>query len=117
MATQRNREPEPEGRHVGAYEAKTHLSSLLDDVERGEVIIITRRGVPIARLTPIVEDPLQRTRRVVARLKELQQEYNIQPASTEEIVGWIREGRDQRGDQILNAVAGYRRGGADAERS
>ena len=38
-------------REVGAFEAKTHLSALLDEVARGETIIITRRGRPVARLT------------------------------------------------------------------
>lgn len=37
---------------VGAYEAKTHLSQLLDDVAAGESITITRHGVPVARLVP-----------------------------------------------------------------
>ncbi len=36
---------------VGAFEAKTKLSELLDRVEHGEEIIITRRGKPVARLT------------------------------------------------------------------
>jgi prevent-host-death family protein len=35
---------------IGVYEAKTHLSSLLDKVEQGEEIVITRHGKPIARL-------------------------------------------------------------------
>jgi prevent-host-death family protein len=39
-------------RHVGSYEAKTHLAHLLEEVERGEVIVITRHGHPIARLVP-----------------------------------------------------------------
>ena len=39
-------------RKVGAFEAKTKLSELLDRVERGEEIIITRRGKPVARLVP-----------------------------------------------------------------
>lgn len=44
---------------VGAHEAKTHLSALLDRVERGEPIIITRHGKPIARLIPERQpDPL-----------------------------------------------------------
>jgi prevent-host-death family protein len=38
---------------VGAYEAKTHLSALLAQVERGETVTITRHGRPIARLIPI----------------------------------------------------------------
>jgi prevent-host-death family protein len=39
-------------REVQASEAKTHLPQLLDDVERGETIVITRHGRPIARLMP-----------------------------------------------------------------
>lgn len=37
---------------VGAYEAKTHLPALLDSIERGEKVIITRRGQPVAILMP-----------------------------------------------------------------
>lgn len=37
---------------VGAYDAKARLSHLLDRVERGEEIVITRHGRPIARLIP-----------------------------------------------------------------
>lgn len=38
---------------VGAYEAKTRLSALLDDVERGETVTITKHGRAVARLIPI----------------------------------------------------------------
>jgi prevent-host-death family protein len=41
-------------REVGAFEAKTKLGQLLDQVEHGEEIIITRRGRPVARLGPAV---------------------------------------------------------------
>ena len=37
---------------VGAFDAKTHLSSLLDKVEAGEEVLITRHGKPVARLVP-----------------------------------------------------------------
>lgn len=37
---------------VGAYEAKTHLPQLLDRVEGGETITITRHGKPVAKLVP-----------------------------------------------------------------
>lgn len=40
-------------KRVGAFEAKTHLSELLEDAERGEEIVITRRGQPVARLMPL----------------------------------------------------------------
>jgi prevent-host-death family protein len=39
-------------REVGAFEAKNTLGSLLDLVEKGEEIVITRRGKPVARLVP-----------------------------------------------------------------
>ena len=38
---------------VGAFEAKTKLAELLDKVELGDVVTITRRGKPVARLMPI----------------------------------------------------------------
>jgi prevent-host-death family protein len=37
---------------VGAFEAKTHFAQLLQRVERGEEIVITRRGKEVARLVP-----------------------------------------------------------------
>ena len=39
-------------REVGMFEAKTHLSALVDEVARGETILSTRRGRAVARLTP-----------------------------------------------------------------
>ena len=41
------------GNLVGAYDAKTHFSELLEWVATGEEITITRHGVPVARLVPI----------------------------------------------------------------
>ena len=37
---------------IGAFEAKNTLGSLLDRVEHGEEILITRHGKPVARLVP-----------------------------------------------------------------
>lgn len=37
---------------VGAYDAKTHLSKLLERTERGERLVITRHGRPVAQLIP-----------------------------------------------------------------
>jgi len=39
-------------KEVGSYEAKTHLAELLAAAEEGETLIITRRGKPIAKITP-----------------------------------------------------------------
>ena len=41
---------------IGAFEAKTHLSSLLERVSRGEEIVITKHGRPVARLVPVNQD-------------------------------------------------------------
>jgi len=44
------------GNTVGAYEAKTHLSELLEKVEAGEEITITKHGAPVARLVPVKKE-------------------------------------------------------------
>jgi prevent-host-death family protein len=47
---------------VGAYEAKTHLPRLLDEVERGGTVTITKHGREIAKLVPSTRrasDPAQ----------------------------------------------------------
>lgn len=45
---------------VNVHEAKTHLSRLLERVERGQEIVIARAGKPVARLVPIEERPPRR---------------------------------------------------------
>lgn len=54
---------------VGILEAKTHLSSLLEAVERGEEIVITRHGRAVARLVPVGATGRDRMQDTVARLK------------------------------------------------
>lgn len=54
-------------KEVAVYDAKSRLSELLAEVERGEQITITRRGVPVARLVPATAvrkaaEPSQRQR-------------------------------------------------------
>jgi prevent-host-death family protein len=56
---------------IGAFEAKTHLSELLERVERGEVVTITRRGRPVARLVPIDSGTRARAAQAVAKLRVL----------------------------------------------
>ena len=41
-----------EGKTIGAFDAKTRLSELLDRVDRGAVYVITKRGRPVAELRP-----------------------------------------------------------------
>jgi len=42
-------------KQVSLYEAKTHLSKLVDEAAAGEVILIAKNGKPMARLSPIAE--------------------------------------------------------------
>ena len=42
-------------KEIGVFDAKTRLSDLLQQVANGEEFIITRRGVPVARLCPCAE--------------------------------------------------------------
>jgi prevent-host-death family protein len=56
---------------IGAFEAKTHLSELLDRVESGEELVIARRGRPVARLVPIADANQQRAAEAVKRLLTL----------------------------------------------
>jgi prevent-host-death family protein len=58
-------------RTVGTFEAKNHLSELLDAVERGEEIEITRRGKPVARIVGIDSNSEHnRKREALERLRE-----------------------------------------------
>jgi prevent-host-death family protein len=76
---------------VGAYEAKTHLSELLDRVQRGERIVITRHGVPVAILQPPMASGTMDAASAAEALRRFRAAHR---ASPDEIVEWIAEGRD-----------------------
>jgi prevent-host-death family protein len=54
---------------VTAYEAKTHLSRLLRAAERGETVIITRHGKPVAQLGPVEGRRRDDIAEVIERMK------------------------------------------------
>ena len=58
-------------REVQASEAKAHLPQLLDEVERGETIVITRHGRPIARSVPDAERRQEEIDRAIASIEGL----------------------------------------------
>jgi prevent-host-death family protein len=78
-------------REVGTFEAKTHLSALLDEVARGETIIITKRGRAVARLTPPEAPNRGAAVSAAGTLRSLRK--RIGWASTEEILQMRDEGR------------------------
>ena len=55
-------------RKIGAYELKTHLSEVLDDVEHGQTVVVTRHGRPIARISPDAADQRQQVNQAVQSL-------------------------------------------------
>jgi prevent-host-death family protein len=55
-------------RKIGAYELKTHLSEVLDAVEHGQTVVVTRHGKPIARISPDAADRKQQTSRAIRGL-------------------------------------------------
>jgi prevent-host-death family protein len=75
---------------VGAYKAKTHLSSLLDKVEQGEEIVITRHGRPVALLTPANAARKGELGDIIARFREAREGVTLGGLSIKDL---INEGR------------------------
>jgi prevent-host-death family protein len=56
---------------ISFYEARTHFSALLDQVARGKKILITRRGLPAALLSPPPGDTRKDVKQVIGEMKAL----------------------------------------------
>ena len=76
---------------IQASEAKTHFLRILDDVERGESVVITRHGKPVARISPQVDIDGEKVKHAMREMRELRQE--IGKLSLEEILSARDEGR------------------------
>jgi prevent-host-death family protein len=76
---------------VGAFDAKTHLSDLLDRVEAGEEIVITRRGKPVARLVPVIVEATPGFDSLVEEFRALRKGVTLPEGMT--IKDLINEGR------------------------
>ena len=75
---------------VSAYEAKTHLSRLLRAAERGETVIITRHGKPVAQLGPVGDQRRENVAEVMKRMEALRR--RLPEVSIDEILAWRHEG-------------------------
>jgi prevent-host-death family protein len=76
---------------VSVYEAKTHLSRLIGEVEAGLEVTITRHGKAVAKLVP-VGDGVDERAAAVARLRALKREVGVN-ATPAEIRSWIDDGK------------------------
>ena len=77
---------------IGLFEAKNKLSALVDRVEKGEEITITRRGTPVAKLVPTKPGfDREKARAAAAGLRALSESINAPK------LGWaaIKKMRDE----------------------
>jgi prevent-host-death family protein len=72
---------------VGAFEAKNNLAALLDEVERGDEVLITRRGKPVARLVPATSGfDREKARRTAQELLQASQGVTLGGLRIEDLV-------------------------------
>jgi prevent-host-death family protein len=62
---------------VGAFEAKTHLSNLLERVAEGEEVVITKHGKPVARLVSALQIDRERVNQAFEKLKLLRKQTTL----------------------------------------
>ncbi|HEX3442212.1 MAG TPA: type II toxin-antitoxin system prevent-host-death family antitoxin [Pseudolabrys sp.] len=83
-------------KHVGMFEAKTNLSALVEEVEKGGTVVITRHGKPVAKLVPaqreLTDEQIAERRKALKEIRARANELKIN-ATPEEIKSWINEGR------------------------
>ncbi|MGQ9573573.1 MAG: type II toxin-antitoxin system Phd/YefM family antitoxin [Dehalococcoidia bacterium] len=76
-------------KQIGVYEAKAQLPRLLEEVERGESITITRHGRPVARLVP-VRGRRRSVGEAIEAIREFRKGHRLDGITTREL---IEEGR------------------------
>lgn len=78
-------------KEVGAFEAKSRLGQLLDWVEAGEEVVITRRGKVVARMVPPnMAFDRDRSRRAAQRIREMRKGVTLGGLAIKDLIG---EGR------------------------
>jgi prevent-host-death family protein len=76
---------------IGAYDAKTRFSEILERVAGGEEFTITRHGSPIARLVPAKKQyTAEERRQAIQRMREISERNTLGGLKIKDL---IREGR------------------------
>ena len=75
---------------IGLHEAKTHLSKIVAKVSEGHEFTFTRRGIPVAKLTPVSKPPKEAVKQAFERAKELREKLTLDGLSIREL---MEEGR------------------------
>jgi len=68
-----------EYQQIGAYEAKTHFSQVLDSVEKGTDYVITKRGRPVAKIIPFEQEKNMTRKEAFAALREMRKFFRGKP--------------------------------------
>ena len=77
---------------IGAFEAKTNFSRIIEKAEQGENFVVTRRGKPVAEIIPFKKEPEMTWEEALAGLKELRKKFRGKPGSFD-VREAIEEGR------------------------
>jgi len=75
---------------IGLHEAKTHLSEILTKVNEGNEYLITRRGIPIARLIPAEKPSREAAKQALDRARKLRETLYLNGLKIKDL---IEEGR------------------------
>ncbi|MBY0273250.1 MAG: type II toxin-antitoxin system prevent-host-death family antitoxin [Alphaproteobacteria bacterium] len=75
---------------VSTYEAKTHLSELLQKVKNGERVLITKHHIPIAMMTPALSQRKRSVEETIAAMKLFRKENTLKGLKLKNM---IEEGR------------------------
>ena len=79
-------------KEVPFSEAAVKLFELLDEVEQGTTIAITRDGKVVAHIAPYERDQARMARQAIQGIRELQK--LTKPVTAEELIAWKNEGRE-----------------------
>lgn len=75
---------------MGVYEAKTHFAALVERVQSGEEITITKHGAPVAKVVPIEPDLQRSPEEIIAEMREIRKHCRLDGLTVREM---IEEGR------------------------
>jgi prevent-host-death family protein len=77
---------------IGIFEAKTHLSQIINKVENGANFVISKRGKPVAKIIPVEQEKEMTFQEAIGELIKFRKNYRGKPGSFN-IREAIEEGR------------------------
>jgi prevent-host-death family protein len=71
---------------IGAYEAKTHLASLLERIQKGERFTITKHGRPVAELIPVTRKDPESVRQTIKSIRSYRETLRKRGVNTHRLL-------------------------------